>query len=83
MATSQLPDTGPKAVAMDLIRRLFVIAFLRHADRAAATHQIPYVARYRLADRNLLPSERPAIHALARHCGASLWRPVLLKGRKL
>ena len=28
--------------------------------------QIPTVARYRLADRNLLPSERPAIYALAR-----------------
>jgi hypothetical protein len=49
-----------------VIRRLFLYAFLRHSDRRAAARQIPLVARYRLADRNLLPSERPAILALAR-----------------
>jgi aminoglycoside phosphotransferase (APT) family kinase protein len=72
MATSELPDAGPKRVAMDAIRRLFVYAFVHHAGRAAAAHQIPAVARYRLADRNLLPSERPAIYALARRTATAL-----------
>jgi aminoglycoside phosphotransferase (APT) family kinase protein len=71
MATSQLPDTGVKALAMDVVRRLFVAAFLRYAGRAEAARAIPAVARYRLGDRNLLPSERPAIRELARRTAAS------------
>jgi hypothetical protein len=71
MATSQLPDTGIKALAMDVVRRLFVAAFLRYAGRAEAARAIPAVARYRLGDRNLLPSERPAIRDLARRTAAS------------
>jgi aminoglycoside phosphotransferase (APT) family kinase protein len=66
MATSEIPDMGLKGRVIGLVRRLFVDAFVRHAGRAAAVRQIPAVARYRLADRNLLPSERPAIYALAR-----------------
>jgi aminoglycoside phosphotransferase (APT) family kinase protein len=71
MATSQLPDEGLKSTAMDAVRRLFVYAFLRHIDRAAAARQIPTVARYRLADRNLLPSEGPAIRELARRTASA------------
>jgi aminoglycoside phosphotransferase (APT) family kinase protein len=66
MATSEIPDVGLKGRVIGLVRHLFVNAFLRHAGRAAAARQIPAVARYRLADRNLRPSERPAIHALLR-----------------
>jgi aminoglycoside phosphotransferase (APT) family kinase protein len=66
LATSEIPDRGLKRMAMDVIRRLFVLAFVRYAGKAEASRQIPAVARYRLADRNLLPSERPAIYALAR-----------------
>jgi hypothetical protein len=72
MATSQIPDTGPRRIAMDVVRRLFVYAFVHHAHREAAAHCIPLVARYRLADRNLLESERPAIYAFARRASASL-----------
>lgn len=72
MATSEIPDTGLRRVAISLIRHLLVFAFLHHADRRAATRQIPLVARFRLADRNLLESERPAIYALARRAGATL-----------
>jgi aminoglycoside phosphotransferase (APT) family kinase protein len=71
MATSELPETGLKGAARDVIRRLFVYAFLHHTDRRTAGRQIPLVARYRLADRNLLPSERPAILALARRACAT------------
>jgi hypothetical protein len=55
-----------------LIRRLFVDAMLRHIDREAATRVLPSVARYRLADRNLLASERPAIHALVRDASLTI-----------
>lgn len=72
MATSEIPNLGIKGRMMDMVRRLFVAAFLRHIDRAAATRQLPLVARYRLADRNLLASERPNIHALLRRNGLSL-----------
>jgi aminoglycoside phosphotransferase (APT) family kinase protein len=71
MATSQLPDGGVKGLAMDVVRRLFVAAFLRYAGRAEAARAIPAVARYRLGDRNLLPSERPAIRELARRTAAA------------
>jgi aminoglycoside phosphotransferase (APT) family kinase protein len=72
VATSQIPVSGVTGRVMDVVRRLFVAAFLRHVDRAAATRQLPLVARYRLADRNLLDSERPNIHALLRRNGLSL-----------
>jgi aminoglycoside phosphotransferase (APT) family kinase protein len=72
MATSEISDTGLRRVVAAAIRRLLVYAFLHHADRQAATRQIPAVARYRLADRNLLESERPAIHALVRRAAATL-----------
>jgi aminoglycoside phosphotransferase (APT) family kinase protein len=71
MATSQLPDAGLKRRVMDTVRRLFVHAFLRHVDRAEAARQIPTVARYRLADRNLLPSEGPAIRTLAQRTASA------------
>ena len=66
LATSEIPDTGAKRMAMEVVRRVFIYAFVRYAGREAAARQIPAVARYRLADRNLLPSEPPAIYALAR-----------------
>jgi aminoglycoside phosphotransferase (APT) family kinase protein len=66
MATSEVPGRTLRWRMISLVRRLFVYAFLRHADRQAAARQLPAVARYRLADRNLLASERPAIHALLR-----------------
>jgi aminoglycoside phosphotransferase (APT) family kinase protein len=65
LATSEIPGAGFKRLAMDVVRRLFVAAFVRYAGRVEASRQIPTVARYRLADRSLLPSERPAIYALA------------------
>ncbi len=72
MATSQVSETGPKHRVVRLIRTLFVDALLRHIDREAAARQLPLVARYRLADRNLLASERPAIHALVRRHGFTI-----------
>jgi aminoglycoside phosphotransferase (APT) family kinase protein len=72
MATSQVGDTGPKHRVVLLIRRLFIAALLRHIDREAATRQLPLVARYRLADRNLLATEPPVIHAMLRRHGFTL-----------
>ena len=72
MATSAVPDTSLRWRVIELVRRLFVAEILRHVDRPAAERQLPFVARYRLADRNLLDRERPAIHALLRRTGASL-----------
>jgi aminoglycoside phosphotransferase (APT) family kinase protein len=72
MATSQLPDTGLKGRVMDVVRRLFVYAFVHHAGRAEAARQIPTVARYRLVDRNLLPSERPAIREFAHRTASAI-----------
>jgi aminoglycoside phosphotransferase (APT) family kinase protein len=72
VATSQVSETGPKHRVVRLIRRLFVDAMLRNVDRPAATRVLPSVARYRLADRNLLASERPAILALVRDAGLTL-----------
>jgi aminoglycoside phosphotransferase (APT) family kinase protein len=69
MATSQVSETGPKHRVVRLLRGLFVAALLRHIDREAATRQLPLVARYRLADRNLLDSERPAIQEMLRRHG--------------
>lgn len=71
MATSQVPDTSLKWRVIDKVRHLFVEALLRNADRDAAMRQLPRVARYRLADRNLLDRERPAIHAFVRRAGAT------------
>lgn len=70
MATSEVPMSGLTGQLVNLIRHLFVFGLLHYSDRAAATHQIPTVAHYRLADANLLPSERPAIEALARRIAA-------------
>ena len=72
MATAQVSETGPRHRMVRLIRGLFVAALLRHVDREAAARQLPLVARYRLADRNLLDSERPTILALARRAGGTL-----------
>jgi aminoglycoside phosphotransferase (APT) family kinase protein len=72
MATSAVPDRSLKWRVIELVRHLFVSELLRNVDRAAATRQIPAVARYRLADRNLLDRERPPIHALVRRVGATL-----------
>jgi aminoglycoside phosphotransferase (APT) family kinase protein len=72
MATSQIDDTGLQMRIVSVLRRLLVATFLRHVDRAAALRRLPAVARFRLGDRNLLASERPAIYALARRAGISL-----------
>ena len=72
MATSAVPDSSLKWRVIDKVRHLFVEALLRNTDRAAAVRQLPHVARYRLADRNLLDSERPAIHAFVRRAGSTL-----------
>jgi hypothetical protein len=66
-----VPDDSLKWRIIDKVRHLFVAALLRHVDRAAAVRQLPLVARYRLADRNLRDDERPAIHAMLRRVGAS------------
>jgi len=71
MATSDVPMSGLKGQVVNLIRHLFVFGLLHHSDRTAAARHIPTVAHYRLADANLLPSERPAIEALARRFGAA------------
>jgi aminoglycoside phosphotransferase (APT) family kinase protein len=66
MATSEIDAPPIQRAIATVLRRLFVIAFLRHVDRPAAARQLPTMARYRLADRNLRPSERPAIFAMLR-----------------
>jgi aminoglycoside phosphotransferase (APT) family kinase protein len=71
MATSEVPDDSLKWRVIDRVRRLFIAALLRHVDRPAAERQLALAARYRLADRNLLASEGPAIHALVRRAGAA------------
>ena len=71
MATSEVPDASLRWRVIDRVRRLFVAALLRHLDRSAAERQLPLAARYRLADRNLRPSERPAIEAMIGRAGAS------------
>ena len=70
MATSQVPDDSLKWRLIDKVRRLFIVSLLRGVDRSGAERQLPLAARYRLADRNLLPSERPAIEALVRRFSA-------------
>jgi len=64
MATSEIDAPPLERWPMEAIRRLFVRAFVRQAGRTAAARQIPSVARYRLADRNLRASEKPAIQRL-------------------
>lgn len=71
LATSKIPDRGIEGMAMDLIRRLLVIGFVRHAGRDEAARQIPAVARHRLVDPNVFPSERTAIYALARRAASA------------
>ena len=72
MATSEVPDSSLRWRVIDKVRRLFVAALLRNIDQPAAVRQLPLVARYRLADRNLRDSERPAIHAMLRRHGLTL-----------
>lgn len=72
MTTSQIPDSSLRWRVIDKVRHLFVETLLRNSDRAAAVRQLPLVARYRLADRNLLDSERPAIFDFLRRAGAAL-----------
>jgi hypothetical protein len=72
MVTSQIDDSSLRVRIILAVRHLLVAEFLRHVDRAAVVRQLPAVARFRLGDRNLLPSERPAIHALARRVGVTL-----------
>jgi aminoglycoside phosphotransferase (APT) family kinase protein len=71
MATSQVPDLGLKRQVISLLRQILVYGFVHHAGRAEAARELPLAAHYRLADRNLLPSERPAIHALVRRVSAA------------
>jgi aminoglycoside phosphotransferase (APT) family kinase protein len=72
MATSQIDDTGLRLRMVSWIRGLLVAEFLRHVDREAVLRQLPAIARFRLKDRNVLDSERPAIYALARRAGVHL-----------
>lgn len=69
MATSQLPDSRLRWRVIDQMRRLFVTVLLRSVDRPAAERHLPLAARYRLADGNVLDSERTAIHAMLRRSG--------------
>lgn len=69
MATSEVPDSRLRWRVVELVRRLFVAALLRHVDRLAAQRQLSLAARYRLADRNVLDGERAAIHAILRRAG--------------
>lgn len=66
MATSEVPDTGLRRLLVVLLRRLLVAEFLRHSDKAGALRQLPAIARFRLADRNVRPGEQQSIHALLR-----------------
>ena len=72
MATSEVPDASLRWRVIDRVRRLFVATLLRQVDRAAAERQLPLAARYRLADRNVLASERAAIQAMISRAGGSL-----------
>jgi aminoglycoside phosphotransferase (APT) family kinase protein len=72
MATSEIPETGIKRLGFEVIRRLFVVGLLRHVDRRSVLQQLPAVARFRLADKNVRDSERPAIHALLRRNGLTV-----------
>jgi aminoglycoside phosphotransferase (APT) family kinase protein len=72
IATSEIDGPPVERWVGMLLRRLFVRAFLRQVDRAAAARWLPAVAHHRLADRNLRPSERPAIHALLRRAAQSV-----------
>jgi aminoglycoside phosphotransferase (APT) family kinase protein len=69
MATSEVEAPAVKRTVVSAVRDLFVWAFLRHVDRAAAHRQLPVVARYRLADPNLRASEPAAIQAFLRRTG--------------
>jgi aminoglycoside phosphotransferase (APT) family kinase protein len=66
MATSDINEVAMRRWLISAIRRLFVAGFLRHIDRAAAARRIPSMGGYRLADRNLRDTEKPAIHSLVR-----------------
>jgi len=69
MATSEISDTGLRARIVELIRRLLVSEFLRHAGKPAALRHLAAVAQVRLDDRNVRPGEQQAIHALLRQHG--------------
>jgi hypothetical protein len=72
MATSEIEGPPVERRGGMLLRRLFVWAFLRQVDRAAAARWLPAVAHYRLADRNLRQGERPTVHALLRRAAPSV-----------
>ena len=72
MATSEISDTGVRHVLVMLIRRLLVSEFLRHSDKTGALRQLPAVAGFRLADRNVRPGEQQAIRALLRRHGLTV-----------
>lgn len=71
VATSEIPGPPLERRVVDLLRRLFVAEFLRHVDRPAVLRHLSAVARYRLADGNVRPSESLAVRALVRKAGVA------------
>lgn len=64
MATSDIPAGPVVARALGAGRALFLSSFLRQVDVDGARRALPALGAYRLADRNLLPSERPRVERL-------------------
>ncbi|MCC6178677.1 MAG: phosphotransferase [Chloroflexi bacterium] len=70
LATSEIPVGGWRGRYLDLLRRLFVRAFLAHFDRRAVLAVLPRVAERRLTDPNVRAGERLAIERLLeQHAG--------------
>jgi aminoglycoside phosphotransferase (APT) family kinase protein len=62
MACADIPGPRWKAVLLGAFRRVLVADFVRHAGRDAAVADLPAVAAWKTADRNMRPTEVEAMH---------------------
>ena len=65
LAAAELGDTGVPAVAVRIVRAMFLRAFLRHFDLASVRASLPAVAAWKCDDRNMRPGEIAAIQRVA------------------
>ena len=70
LAAAQPPGGWPLRLAVGLLRRAFVSAFLRAAGRDEAASYLRPVAEWRARDRNMAPAERATMRRVAAAHGA-------------
>ena len=65
LSAAELPVTGVRAIAVEIVRRLFIRSFLGHFDLGLVRAALAAVAAWKCEDRNIRPAEAARMRRLA------------------